>query len=105
MKSALYRFDNDTDFLRRMFVYFLECVPDRMNILTEAAIAGDANNVQSTAHGIKGSASTLSAIRVSSLARSLEDVGRRRELAGAMQLIEELRTEISRLAKFVERLS
>ncbi len=102
MKSALYRFDNDTDFLKRMLVIFLEYIPERMNILTESAIAGDADKVQSTAHGIKGSASTLSATRMSSLARSLEDMGRRRDLSGAMRLIEGLRTEISRLAKFVE---
>ncbi len=104
MKSALYRFDNDTDFLKRMFVNFLELIPERIGTLSEAAIAGDADKVQSIAHGIKGSASTLSAIRTSSLAGSLEDMGRRRDLSGAIRLVGELETEISRLAKFVEGL-
>ncbi len=104
MKSALYRFDNDMEFLKRMFVNFLELIPERIGTLAEAVIAGDADKVQSAAHGIKGSASTLSATGVTSLAKNLEDMGRRHDLAGAKHLIEGLRTEISRLAQFVEEL-
>ncbi|HWR57856.1 MAG TPA: response regulator, partial [Thermodesulfovibrionales bacterium] len=104
MKSAMSRFDNDAAFLKRMFIKFMECVPEQMKALTEAATAGDAAKVQSSAHGIKGSASTLSALRVSSLAADIEDMGYRNDLSGVMPLVEELRGEISRLRKFVGEL-
>ncbi len=104
MKSALSRFEGDAEFLKNMFDKFMECVPEQMKNLHDAALAGDAEKVEQYAHGIKGSASTLSAMRISSLATILEDMGHSHELSGVMQFIDELRAEISRLGKFVEGL-
>lgn len=104
LESALARFDGDMDFLKSMFVKFMKYVPEQMKALNEALSAGDAEEVQRHAHSIKGSAGSLSATIITALARNLEEMGERRELSGAMPVVEELNTEISRLKKFVEGL-
>ncbi len=104
IKSALSRFDNDTEFLKRMFCKFMEYAPEQIEVLYRAAVAGDTEKVRSLAHGFKGSSATLSAVRMTSLAERIEKSGRDHNLSGAMSLIQELRSELSRLGKFVRDL-
>ncbi len=104
MKSALSRFDNDAEFLKRMFCKFMEYAPEQVEVLYRAAVAGDSEKVRSLAHGLKGSSATLSAVRITSLAERMEKSGRDHDLSGAVSLIQELRSELSRLGRFVEAL-
>jgi HPt (histidine-containing phosphotransfer) domain-containing protein len=56
-----------------------------------AAMANeDGDDVARAAHGLKGSSSTLGAVRVSALAADLERAGRAARLAEASRLLEEL---------------
>lgn len=104
IKSAMARFGDDKDFYREMVNEFLSYVADQIKAIEEGAASGDADAVQKNAHSIKGAAGNLSAVRVQSLALTIEHKGRDNDLSGLTQLIENLRSEISVLNKFAESL-
>jgi PAS domain S-box-containing protein len=58
--------------------------------LRAALASEDGDDVARAAHGLKGSSSTLGAVRVSALAADIERAGRAERLADAARLLEEL---------------
>jgi CheY-like chemotaxis protein len=104
MESAMVRFDNDAVFFREMLVKFLEIVPEQVDRLSEAVHQMDFDKIHIYAHGIKGSASNLSAVRVMSIARSIEDKGSGKDITNVLQHTKDLKSEIQRLAAFVQKL-
>lgn len=103
MKSAMERFDNDTEFFKTMLNEFLGYVPDQIRAIEEAAKKGDAEAVQKIAHNIKGAAGMLSADKASSIALDIENKGRDNAISDIMMLIDGLRLEISRLENFAAK--
>lgn len=79
---------------------FLGYIPEHIKALEEAVAAGDADKVQEYGHSIKGSAGMLSADRASALALGIETSGRNKDITNALQLIGDLKYEISRLKDF-----
>ncbi len=104
MKRALSLFDNDIGFYREMFKKFLEYAPEKIEKLREAARSGDLLGVEVHAHGIKGAAGNLGALKVFSTAGSIEEKGRRQDIQGVLSLIEDLSMEISSLKDFPDSL-
>lgn len=65
----------------------------RLDDIEQAIKDGNAESLRTTAHGFKGSALNISAARLTSLCRELEDMGRNRELADATGKLEMVRQE------------
>jgi HPt (histidine-containing phosphotransfer) domain-containing protein len=60
--------------------------------------------VQKTAHSIKGAAGNLSAQKIFSLALIIENKGRSKDIADVSPLIEDMKTEISAVQKFLDNM-
>jgi CheY-like chemotaxis protein len=104
MEAAMARFGNDEEFFREMAEEFLKYAPEQITALEKAAQKGDADSVQKTAHSIKGAAGNLSAQNIFSLALTIENKGRSKDIKGVSLLIEDLKTEVSELRKFIEKM-
>ncbi|MBI4690198.1 MAG: response regulator [Nitrospirae bacterium] len=102
IKSAMERFDNDMGFFKAMLDEFLGYVPDQIQAIEDAVKSGNADEVESKGHSIKGAAGMLSADRVSSIALSIESKGHSREISDVPKLLNDLKYEISRLEDFVK---
>jgi len=101
IKSAMARFDNDTEFFKTMLNEFLGYAPDQIKALEEAVKSGDADAVQKHAHSIKGAAGNLSADRVYSVAKNIEDMGLSGDISGVLHLVEDLKHEIMKIGDFM----
>jgi two-component system sensor histidine kinase/response regulator len=94
--ELLIRLDNDHDLLRELIEIFREEFPRLLQQLREQIVRGDMKSVESTAHGLKGMLSGLSAMRAAGVAARIEQMGRDRISAG-------LNEEVALLAREVEK--
>jgi signal transduction histidine kinase/CheY-like chemotaxis protein len=69
---------------------FLDTMRDRVEAIVAAAQRGDADEVAREAHGLKGAAATLGAVRLATVCASLEEAGEKADLARALTLVDEL---------------
>jgi CheY-like chemotaxis protein len=104
MEAAMARFGNDRDFFREMAEEFLNYVPEQIKVLEEAVQSDDTDSVQKTGHSIKGAAGNLSAQKIFSLALIIENKGRSKDIADVSPLIEDLKTEVSAVQKFLDNM-
>ncbi len=105
MTSAMSRFDNDAAFFRTMLGKFLDTAPAQLSALEDAARSGDADTIEHFSHNIKGVAGMLSAHKVFSVATTIEEKGRDRDLTDIAESLNELATEIAELSAFAKSLA
>ncbi|MCK4224314.1 MAG: response regulator [candidate division Zixibacteria bacterium] len=103
LETALSRFDNNKDFFKEMLEEFLDYAPKQLHTLDEAINKGETKVVEREAHSLKGAAGNLSAKRIADLALKLELLGRTGDLAGAKEMIGNLKTEFKRLEEYIQR--
>jgi CheY-like chemotaxis protein len=104
-ESAIIRFDNDKDFLKKMVIEFLGYVPDEIKALEEAVNSGDAGTIQKYGHSIKGAARMLSADMIAGLALRIENKGYTDDLADVPSLLRTLKEEIARLEDYARTIT
>jgi HPt (histidine-containing phosphotransfer) domain-containing protein len=102
--AALARVGGDTDLLREIAVLFIEDYPKVLTELREAIARGDANQVERTAHGLKGSVSTFGARAAMEAALKIETMGRARQITGVEQVMNTLEIALAALRLELERL-
>lgn len=73
IRSAMARFDHDSVFFKEMLDKFTAHLQRQARILDNAIIADDREAIKMTAHSIKGSAGSLSALRIALLCRNIEN--------------------------------
>jgi PAS domain S-box-containing protein len=103
LESALQRFDGDEDFFKEMLQEFLSYVPKQLEKLAEAIKRDDAKVVEREAHSLKGAAANLDAKPMADLALQLELLGRTGDLAGAGEIVCNLRTAFEHLEKYINK--
>jgi signal transduction histidine kinase/DNA-binding NarL/FixJ family response regulator/HPt (histidine-containing phosphotransfer) domain-containing protein len=91
------RVGGDHAFLRQMVELFAWTYPDLVSGVDEALARGEAAQVASLAHTLKGTISSFSAKRATAAALRLEEIGRSGDLAEAAAQILELKRELERL--------
>jgi hypothetical protein len=69
---------------------FLDQSADRLPAMREAIAAHDAQRLHGLAHGLKGSAATVGATRMSEIAKELCEIAAAGQTAGALDLHDEL---------------
>ena len=103
LKIALTRFDGDKEFFKQMLQKFLDYAPKQLSILDEAAKEGNAKEIEREAHGLKGAAGNLGVKGIADLSLKLELLGRTGNLAGAKEMIGNLKTELKRLEEYLNK--
>jgi two-component system, sensor histidine kinase and response regulator len=101
---ALARVGGDWELLREIAVLFLENYQGWVAELHAAEAAGDADLVQRTAHGLKGSVANFGARDAVEAALELESLGRKGDLSGMPQSMAALEAALETLRKDLESL-
>lgn len=101
---ALSRVGGDLELLKEIAHLFVEDYPKLLDDLHHAIAAGDAGAVERTAHGLKGSVSTFGARTAMEAARSIESLGRARQLAELTPLVTTLEAALAALRPELEAL-
>lgn len=94
---ALERVAGDEELLEELNDSFLEESGQWMNQLRQAIDEGDAETVGEMAHTIKGAADTIGGVRVTELAKTIEDNGWDEQLDEAREHYERLEIAIEEL--------
>lgn len=95
--AALERVEGDVELLQELVELFLADAPERMAEIRSALAACDGEGLQQAAHSLKGAAANLSALALASVAKHLEDAGRRQDFVVAAQAYAALEAEVDRL--------
>ncbi len=66
---------------------------------------GDERFVERAAHTLKGSALNMGAVRMSEICAELEEVGRSGDLVRALQLLDQLDAEFSRVSRELSKVT
>jgi two-component system sensor histidine kinase/response regulator len=103
LESALRRFDGDKDFFKEMLQEFLSYAPKQLEKLAEAIKTGEAKVVEREAHSLKGAADNLGVKPIADIALRLEVLGRTGDLAGAEEIVSNLRTAFEHLEEYIDK--
>jgi HPt (histidine-containing phosphotransfer) domain-containing protein len=101
---ALARVGGDLDLLKEIANLFVQDYPKVLEELHQAVDSGDAQAVERTAHGLKGSVSTFGARAAMEAARTLENMGRARQLAELNTMLHTLEHALDDLRPELESL-
>ncbi len=101
---ALSRVGGDVELLKEIAVLFLEDYPKSLADLRDAAARADAKALERAAHGLKGSVANFGAAAAFEAARTLEELGRARNLAPAAAVIAQLEQALAVLRIELEAL-
>jgi HPt (histidine-containing phosphotransfer) domain-containing protein len=85
------------DLLEELIQIFDSEYPNMLEAIRSAATNGDAKQLQGSAHQLKGCLRYFGTTEASEIARRLEDIGRSRQLDGAVELIEPLNLAVQNL--------
>jgi HPt (histidine-containing phosphotransfer) domain-containing protein len=99
--KALLLMGGDRDLFSEVLAAFVDNVPHLLSRLQTAARAGDARQLHTTAHGLKGGASAVAAEPIRSLAERIEGLGRTGDVSAAAEAIRQLEAEVARLQELV----
>lgn len=101
---ALARVGGDAELLKEIAVLFLENYEIWLNELREAGAKGDADAVQRTAHGLKGSVANFGAGDAVAAALKLENLGRAHDLTAMPESLAALEAALKTLRGDLESL-
>ncbi|HLO28671.1 MAG TPA: response regulator [Anaerolineales bacterium] len=102
-EAALYRFDNDRDFMIAMLREYRDHLPARLTEIHAALQDGDASRLGRLAHNLKGISLNFSAEPVAEIALKLEEMGKREDLTDASALVAQLDAEVLRLQEYLAK--
>jgi HPt (histidine-containing phosphotransfer) domain-containing protein len=104
LERTLENLGGDQELLREIMDFFVELVPQQIEDLAAAVQAGEVATVGLQAHGMKGGAGNVGAVRVAATARELEMLAKDGNLAGAAELVQQLREDFRELHEVLPRL-
>ena len=92
---------DDDDFIRDVMGSYVDQLRDCVEKLGSAIEAGDAEEMRSLAHSIKGASKQIGATRAGTLLGAVEEL---KEVEGAQALVDDLATEVPRVESAVRAL-
>lgn len=96
--------EGDPDLVAEVVQLFLEDSPQRVVAIRTAASAGDASLLGAAAHGLKGSAANVGAVRLRAVCERLEHMGKLGLASDSSPLVAELEVEYARVHVALEPL-
>ena len=94
---TLEKLGGDESLLHDVVDIFLAETPKKIAALRLAIQQNDADTVEKTAHSLKGELGYLGLLKISQMARELEDAGRKNDLPGAVKIFRYLEPELTTL--------
>jgi two-component system sensor histidine kinase/response regulator len=101
---ALLRVGGDAELLKEIAILFLEDCPRVLAEIRDAIASRDAKQLETSAHTLKGSASTFGAGAVVESALRLEQMGRAGQLDQSLDVLRSLEAELVALRAELEAL-
>jgi HPt (histidine-containing phosphotransfer) domain-containing protein len=98
LAETLANLGDDPELLRELLDFFVEVAPQQLDDLEAVIAAGDVAATEMLAHGMKGGAANVGAVRMAATARELELLTKDGSLEGAEALMTDLRAEFAALA-------
>ncbi len=103
VEQALQFVSGDEELLCELMSIFLTRNKPLMDDIDEAIKNGDPSALCDAAHAYKGAVNHFSAVKVSSLAQTIEDMGRKGEISEAESLVGQLKEHVSPLVASLKR--
>jgi PAS domain S-box-containing protein len=97
LDAALARLDGDQALFQELIVHFLGDLPDKIQLMREAAAAADFFKLRLAAHNIKSNAMTIGADACATLAAELEDAAAQGRTGQIEELVEQTERELLRV--------
>ena len=94
--------EGDPDIVAEVGGLFIKHSPDKINAIMQSVENGDAKGLHMAAHSLKSSSAYVGAMRLSSMAKELEMMGRSNSLGGAIELSQRLKTEFLQVMTVLE---
>ena len=94
---------DDEDVLKETVKVFLEDAPQTIELLAEAIVAGDSENVKMYAHKLRGLARHVAARKLSDMLYPLETKAREGQLEDSEALFADIQTEFNKLKSFLSQ--
>jgi HPt (histidine-containing phosphotransfer) domain-containing protein len=91
--------DGDMELFNEIIGVFREEAAGLVSAMGAAIANGDAEGVETTAHALKGSSLTISALKIARLAHILESMGRDRDLDAAEKVFACVKAGLTELEK------
>ena len=89
--------DGEPDKLARIVHLFIEDVPLRLQLMRQAVEKGEAQEIEETAHLLKGGSGYMGAARMAEICARLQELGDSGDLARAPELLDALEEEFGRV--------
>lgn len=89
--------------LGRVISIYQENTPKLFETIREAVNSGEAETLRQSAHSLKSSSANLGALRLASICKELESMGRENHLQQATGLLEKMTTELDQVMKALRR--
>ncbi|HTL47095.1 MAG TPA: PAS domain S-box protein [Verrucomicrobiae bacterium] len=93
----------DEELYQKILRVFMEQTPEQLTRLEAALQRGQADVVEREAHGIKGAAANIGAVRLSKAALKIEDAAEARQIQKVGADLKILKTEFESLAAYLKR--
>jgi signal transduction histidine kinase len=103
LRTALDQMGNDRDLFREVAGLFLEEVDGMVNAIRQSIAAGNAHELERTAHKLKGSVGAFRAVNIAGRLQILEQWGERGDLTGADVMFQQLAPDIETLKHDLDR--
>jgi HPt (histidine-containing phosphotransfer) domain-containing protein len=97
VEGTLARFGGDRELFLELSGMLLEDLPPLFDQLRQAVRAGDARDIRSRAHALKGVVSGCGGMRAAHVAQQLENAGENEDLSAAPKFLEMLGSEVDAL--------
>jgi len=101
LDAASFRFGGDRRFMLSLCREFTAGLPERLSDIRASVDANDASTLGRLAHNLKGVALNFNADELGSIARQLEEAGKREDLSDAPALLTRLEEAIGTAREFV----
>ncbi len=93
----------DEELIKEIVPIFLNDNKERLEVLTKAVKAGDAQAIKLYAHAVKGAGLNIGAKQLSDIAYCLECAGRENDVVVAVSLFDKLKVELEKVMTFLSR--
>jgi len=101
-QDLIHRVKNEA-LIEKIVAIFLDQYPPKIERLGQAVDTGDAQEVRSQAHALKGAAASMGAARLAQAAYQLEDAGHAGNEALFAELLQDIQTEFEQVRLFVSQ--
>ena len=99
--KALERIGGDAEFLAELLTDLVHQVDDNMEILKQAVINNDYENLKTLSHSLKGASANLNVTRLAAHFLQLEDLGTGHNTEGAFELLHLVSLDRNKLEQFL----